>query len=137
MLDGIFTYEPGHNAFGIDEFEYEVCNVNCPNDCQKATVTITLNGLTEKGDCWIPNVLTPNGNGKNDALIIPCTQNFPNNELTVFNRWGDKVFSTVGYQNDWKGTMNGEDLPVGTYYYVLKLNNTAGEVLSGYIYLQR
>ena len=137
MIDGIFTYEPNHNAFGIDEFEYEVCNVNCANDCQKATVTITLNGLTEKGDCWIPNVLTPNGNGKNDALTIPCTQNFPNNELMVFNRWGDKVYSTVGYQNDWEGTYNGNDLPAGTYYYIFKLDTNDADPAQGFFTIVR
>lgn len=137
MVDGIFTYEPNHNAFGIDEFEYEVCNVNCPDDCQRAVVTITLNGLTEKGDCWIPNVLTPNGNGKNDALTIPCTQNFPNNELMVFNRWGDKVYSTVGYQNDWKGTYNGNDLPAGTYYYIFKLDTDDADPAQGFFTIVR
>ena len=122
MIDGMFTYQPDFNAFGVDEFEYEVCNVNCIDDCQKAIVTISINGLTDKGDCWIPNVLTPNGNGKNDVLIIPCTQSFPNNELMIFNRWGDKVFTTKGYQNDWEGTYNGNDLPAGTYYYIFKLD---------------
>jgi gliding motility-associated-like protein len=137
MLDGIFTYEPNHNAYGVDEFEYEVCNVNCPDDCQRATVTITLNGLNEKGECWIPNVLTPNGNGKNDALTIPCVQNFPNNELMVFNRWGDKVFSIVGYQNDWEGTHNGNTLPAGTYYYIFKVDTDDADPAQGFFTIIR
>jgi len=40
----------------------------------------------------------------------------------IFNRWGDKVFTTKGYQNDWEGTYNGNDLPAGTYYYIFKLD---------------
>ncbi len=137
MFDGIFTYEPNHNAYGVDEFEYEVCNVNCPDDCQRATVTITLNGLNEKGECWIPNVLTPNGNGKNDALTIPCVENFPNNELMIFNRWGDKVFSTVGYNNDWEGTHNGNTLPAGTYYYIFKVDTDDADPAQGFFTIIR
>ncbi|HFC01224.1 MAG TPA: T9SS type B sorting domain-containing protein, partial [Phaeodactylibacter sp.] len=137
MNDGIFTYEPRHNAYGIDQFEYEVCNVNCPTECKKATVNIKLNGLNAAGDCWIPNVLTPNGNGKNDALIIPCTENFPNNELSIFNRWGDKIFSTQRYQNDWEGKYKGKDLPAGTYYYIFKTNENDVEPLQGFITILR
>jgi gliding motility-associated-like protein len=137
MVDGIFTYEPNQNAFGIDEFEYEVCNVNCANDCQRAIVTVTLNGLNEKGECWIPNILTPNGNGRNDALTIPCAQDFPNNELIVFNRWGDKVYSTVAYQNDWEGTHRGNTLPAGTYYYIFKVDNDDADPAQGFITIIR
>ncbi len=137
MMDGIFTYVPNHNAFGVDQFEYEICNVNCPGSCETAVVTITLNGLTAKGECWIPNILTPNGNGKNDALIIPCTQQFPNNELSVFNRWGDKVYATEGYQNDWEGTFNGNDLPAGTYYYIFKTTENDADPIQGFITINR
>ncbi|MEM6964842.1 MAG: gliding motility-associated C-terminal domain-containing protein, partial [Bacteroidota bacterium] len=137
MVDGIFTYTPDQNAFGIDEFEYEVCNANCPNACETATVTITLNGLTEKGECWIPNVIAPNGNGKNDALIIPCTENFPNNELMIFNRWGDKVFGTTSYANDWEGTFKGKDLPAGTYYYIFKLDTDDNDPIQGFFTIVR
>ncbi|MFK7980951.1 MAG: gliding motility-associated C-terminal domain-containing protein, partial [Saprospiraceae bacterium] len=97
---------------------------------------ITLNGLNTKGECWIPNILTPNGNGKNDALIIPCTQQFPNNELNIFNRWGDKVYETRKYQNDWAGTHKGNPLPAGTYFYMLQLEEN-GEPLQGFITIFR
>jgi len=120
MSEGILNYVPRQNAFGTDQIVYQICNLNCPDECQKATVTIVLNGLTETGDCWIPNVITPNGNGKNDVLLIPCADQFSDNELTVFNRWGDKVYSTANYQNDWAATYKGRDLPAGTYYYMFK-----------------
>jgi len=137
MIDGIFSYTPNNNAFGVDQFEYEICNVNCPGSCEQGIVTITLNGLNEKGECWIPNVLTPNGNGKNDALIIPCTQQFPNNELNIFNRWGDKVYTTIGYQNDWEGTFNGNELPAGTYYYIFKTSDNDADPMQGFITISR
>ncbi|HPX06647.1 MAG TPA: gliding motility-associated C-terminal domain-containing protein, partial [Tenuifilaceae bacterium] len=73
----------------------------------------------------IPNVFTPNGDGKNDTWIVPREYLFPNMEVEVFNRWGSPVW--VGSGDDlakgWDGrTKGGNELPVGTYYYVLKYN---------------
>ena len=137
MADGIFNYTPSAGAFGTDDFEYELCNVNCPDNCETATVEITLNGLNAQGECWVPNILTPNGNGKNDELIIPCTPSFPNNELTIFNRWGDEVYATKGYKNDWRGTHDGNDLPAGTYYYIFKLDDNDADPLQGFFTIVR
>jgi gliding motility-associated-like protein len=68
----------------------------------------------------IPNVITPeNGDGKNDVFFIKNLDSNPNSQLTIFNRWGNEVYSNADYQNDW----NGDDLPHGTYYYVLLLQN--------------
>ena len=136
MIDGVFSYVPNNNAYGIDQFEYEVCNVNCADDCKSAMVTININGLNVKGECWVPNTITPNGNGKNDALVIPCVESFTNNELLIFNRWGDKVFGTTNYANDWTGTYNGSDLPSGTYYYILKLGDNV-EPIQGFFTIIR
>jgi gliding motility-associated-like protein len=66
---------------------------------------------------YLPNALTPNGDGSNDVFYIGNIELYPRNHLTIFNRWGSKVFDTVGYNNDW----DGGDLPVATYYYVLEL----------------
>lgn len=67
-------------------------------------------------------VMTPNGDGKNDLLIFKGLEAFPDNRLTVFNRWGNTVFEASGYQikgDAWDGTYDGEVLPAGTYFYVL------------------
>jgi gliding motility-associated-like protein len=60
-----------------------------------------------------PNVFTPNGDGQNEYFEIQNGQYY-DNTLSVFNRWGQKVFETTNYRNAWRGT----DLPEGTYYYV-------------------
>jgi len=119
--DGIFTYTPNHNAFGVDEFVYEVCNANCADDCKTATVKIAINGLNEAGECWV---------------LIPCADNFQDNELMVFNRWGDKVFEEANYQNNWDCTYRGNTLPAGTYYYVFKLGNNA-DPIQGFFTIMR
>jgi gliding motility-associated-like protein len=69
----------------------------------------------------IPNALTANGDGSNDVFYIYNIWLYPNNKLTVYNRWGSMVYETDGYVNNWDGTHKGEKLPVATYYYVLDL----------------
>jgi gliding motility-associated-like protein len=69
----------------------------------------------------IANLMTPNGDGYNDDFYIDKILYFPDNEVSIFNRNGQQVFSTTGYMNDWNGTYKGNPLPDGTYYYVVKL----------------
>jgi large repetitive protein len=63
---------------------------------------------------------------------------FPDNELIVFNRWGDIVFRASPYINNWQGVNSkGEDLPDGTYYYILRLNIGRGEIIRGDVTILR
>ena len=89
---GLFEYQPDAAFFGEDEFEYQICNINCEDECSTAVVRIKVNGRDQTGDCWVPNIITPNGDGDNDAFVIPCLDGYPNNEIRVYNRWGDLVF---------------------------------------------
>ena len=68
------------------------------------------------------NIITPNGDGMNDVFIIENIEHYPNAELTIFNRWGRKIYNTTGYQNNWGGGISGNLMPNSTYYYVLQLN---------------
>jgi hypothetical protein len=77
----------------------------------------------------IPNAFSPNGDGIHDTWGIwdisgvPINALFPQIEVEVFNRWGSRVFYSKGYEKPWNGkSINGGDLPVGTYYYVIKFN---------------
>lgn len=119
---GLFEYQPDAAFFGEDEFEYQICNINCEDECSTAVVRIKVNGRDQTGDCWVPNIITPNGDGDNDAFVIPCLDGYPNNEIRVYNRWGDLVYRKDGYANDWEGTFNGALLPSGTYFYILRLS---------------
>ncbi len=65
-------------------------------------------------DLTIPNVITPNGDGKNDKLVFPNLQFYPDNYLVIYNRWGKKVYEKQGYDNSWVPDVNS-----GTYYFVL------------------
>ncbi|HET6245367.1 MAG: gliding motility-associated C-terminal domain-containing protein [Bacteroidetes bacterium] len=77
-----------------------------------------------KADFMVFNLITPNGDGFNDTWFIEKIELFPENEVVVFNRNGQTVFSANSYDNSWNGTYNGTALPDGTYYYILKFTNT-------------
>ncbi|MFK7783041.1 gliding motility-associated C-terminal domain-containing protein [Psychroserpens sp.] len=91
----------------------------------------------------IYNEFSPNGDGANETFIIDCIETFPNNKLEIYNRWGNIVYTKKGYRNDWNGTSNGravlnesDQLPVGTYYYVIDLGD-GSEPRVGWLYLTR
>lgn len=89
------------------------------------------------------NEFSPNNDGDNDLFRIDCIENYPNNTLTVYNRYGVEVYRTRAYQNTWDGTANvnspinqDNKLPTGTYYYTLDLGD-GSRAKTGWIYLVR
>ncbi|MGM0624244.1 MAG: gliding motility-associated C-terminal domain-containing protein [Bacteroidota bacterium] len=72
-------------------------------------------------DCIsIPSSFTPNGDGFNDNWVIRNAYLFQECKLQVFNKWGNIVYETTGYNDPWDGKFQGEVLPSGTYYYIFK-----------------
>ncbi|MGW8315538.1 MAG: T9SS type B sorting domain-containing protein [Bacteroidales bacterium] len=67
------------------------------------------------------NVFSPNGDGVNDYFEIDFAENFPDMRVEIYSRWGDLLYSTVGYDSGsrWDGTTRGTEAPVGTYYYII------------------
>ena len=65
--------------------------------------------------------LTPNGDGVNDTWNIPCLEPYEN-EMQIYNRWGQLMYTKENYLNDWDGTYNNKPVPDGTYYYILRIN---------------
>ncbi len=68
------------------------------------------------------NVITPNGDGKNDVLFFDGLDKSQERKLVIFDRRKKVVYQSEEYQNDWAGTHNGSQLPSGTYYYILTVN---------------
>jgi gliding motility-associated-like protein len=93
-------------------------------------------------DFFIPEGFSPNNDGINDVLVIRGIQQFLYNDFTVFNRWGNLVYKAHRYLNTWDGTssfgitIGTDELPVGTYFYVLDLGD-GSKVYKGTIYLNR
>ncbi|WP_257669953.1 T9SS type B sorting domain-containing protein, partial [Parapedobacter tibetensis] len=71
----------------------------------------------------IPNLFTPNGDGLNDRFVIRNLLQYSSRELLVLNRWGNQVYKSTNYNNDW----DGGSLSEGTYYYILRVRNDNGE----------
>lgn len=90
----------------------------------------------------IPVAISPNGDGLNDVFIIDGLEDYPENTLVVFNRWGDIVFRESPYMNSWGGESTADlqigknELPDGTYFYHLRVKDQP-EVLKGSIIIKR
>ncbi len=105
--------------------------------------------VSSADDVEVFNVVTPNGDGIHDVLTINGLENFPNNTIKIYNRWGVLVYVTKAYNtsgNVFDGTSNGRitvdkdnKLPVGTYFYILDYEVAVEgmKTISGYIYINR
>lgn len=74
----------------------------------------------------LPNVITANNDGINDFFIIDEAPIFPNNQLFIFNRWGNKIFEMNGYDNSFGGI----DIQDGTYFYIFNYDTTSSNSIS-------
>ena len=145
--DGTFTYTPNQNYNGFDEFTYTACDDD--NNCYEATVTIIVVPTTDD-TLDIPAGFSPNGDNVNDTFHIENIDQYPDNNLKIFNRWGNIVYETDGYNSssEWNGTTDaggvvvGSKVPEGTYFYVLDPGKSTlnpeitPEVKSGYIVIK-
>ncbi|WP_188563532.1 T9SS type B sorting domain-containing protein [Hymenobacter frigidus] len=141
--DGTYpvTWTPatGLTFFGNDQLR--------PSASPTVTTTYTLSAgaggcadsdevtVTVRPPIRIPNAFTPNGDGRDDTWQIEFIEQFPDNTVTVFNRWGNRIFSADNYSraNEWRGDINGQPAPVGTYYYVVITKGPLGKSYSGSI----
>jgi gliding motility-associated-like protein len=83
---------------------------------------------------------TPNGDGVNDTWVIPHAFEYGDKiEIQVFNRWGQRLFYRRGYggSNEWDGTYKGKPVPVGTYYYIITLDDGKSEPFTGTVTIIR
>ena len=117
------------------------CGVGLPSanffvsidDCQEEVVPI---------DFYIPEGFSPNADGINDLFVIRGINDYQNNAIIIYNRWGNKVYEVMPYINGWDGKctfgvqVGTDELPTGTYFYLLNLGNGSA-VIKGWIYLNR
>lgn len=115
-LDNSFTYIPDDPYCDRqDVFTYVACT---PNGCDTATVTVFIHCL----ELTVFNAVSPNNDGQNDYFHIAKIDEFPDNHLWIYNRWGQLVFDKASYRNGaWPLSWGDDtDLPDGTYYYILE-----------------
>ena len=131
---GTFVLNLMPSEFGTSVVTYQLCSTDCPDLCDTSTLTITV---AQSENPFVPNTVTPNGDGANDDLVFDIItfsdpDDIPDNELIIFNRWGDIIYEAKPYTNNWNGlNQDGQPVPEGTYYYVLRLNISRGEIIRG------
>lgn len=122
-----------------DGSKYELLMLKNRYGCD-STVYLKLTVLSSA--VTIPEVFSPNGDDKNAFFRIKNIERYPRNHIMIFNRWGNLMYDGKPYMNQWDGKnyfnpkVGGNDLPVGTYFYILDLGD-GSEAIRGYIYLNR
>jgi gliding motility-associated-like protein/uncharacterized repeat protein (TIGR01451 family) len=129
--DGTVTYTPLPGFTGEDSFRYSVSDME---GYQTNIALVTINANFFK--LSIANTFTPNGDGINDYFNIVGLNQYAENDLTIFNRWGSEIYRKQNYANNWSG----EGLGEGTYFYLLKVKRKGSqqfEVFKGWVLLKR
>lgn len=139
--DFAINYKPEIGFSGTDEFEYQICDTF--ENCDDATVFVVVS----ESRFFIPDAFSPNNDGINDYFEILGIDLYEGNSLEIFNRWGNRVYRADNYGIStsplfWDGksntgfTLGDDDLPTGTYFYVLNLGNGEKRIV-GSVYLDR
>jgi gliding motility-associated-like protein len=110
--------------------------VTAQDGVTKNTYTVTVYRPVAANAITASNIMSPNGDGKNDAWVIKDINLYPNNNVNVYDRGGRVVYSKHGYTNDWTGTLRGAPLAEGTYYYTVELDPKL-PVIKGFITILR
>jgi len=117
----------------IGQYPIIVSGASSPN----YTITYVQGILNVIPQFVVPTVFTPNGDGINDTWVIKDLAPFPDCTVQVFTRWGQSIYTSIGYGIPWDGTYKGATLPAGTYYYIINVKNDEDTVLSGYVAIVR
>ncbi len=125
-------------------------NIKNPRANPESTTVYTLRvigtgGCTAQGsvkvvvlkDIFIPNVFSPNGDGKNDQWVIRNIASYTGTKVQIFNRYGQKVFQSDNFISPWDGLLAGKSLPLGNYYYILDLANKSKSRYKGSVTILR
>ncbi|MVN21798.1 Ig-like domain-containing protein [Mucilaginibacter arboris] len=96
---------------------YQVTVSNASGCSAKSSITINVTDDYSMIDA--ANILTPNGDGKNDTWIVKNLDLYPDNTVSIFDKGGRKLLEVKHYNNDWDGSFQGSPLAEGTYYYVI------------------
>jgi len=125
----IDTNDDNDEWLTIDEIDFNEDGIE-PDDCDFDGTPNYLD--VDPCDLFIPEGFSPNGDGTNDVFEIENVPAGLTYSIEIFNIWGDKVYQSEKYKNDW----DGGSLPTGTYYYVVKFSQTLSDK-SGYLTLWR
>lgn len=112
------TTDANPTVIGLMNDQYFFLQVTDANGC--VSIDSVLISIIPEID--IPDGFTPNGDNMNETWIIGNVEMYPNIVVEIYNRWGELLFRSEGYNEPWDGRFNGDPLPIGTYYYVIDIN---------------
>jgi gliding motility-associated-like protein len=134
-IDATYTnvsWDNGSSDFSIELLSNATVNVTAldPNGCD-ASGTYTLD-LPECANLVVPNIFSPTNDSFNEVFQLVfagdgSTTAVENYSIQIFNRWGTMVFESTDPDNNWNGTINGNDASTGVYYYVVNAEYANGE----------
>jgi gliding motility-associated-like protein len=137
--NGTISYRPQDGFVGTDSLQYEVCDSGLPSRCDITTVVF----IVDYPDFKIYNAVSPNNDNLNDYWRINGIEDYPQNQIRIYDRFNNLVFETKGYNNEsnnWTGQSNHglskSNLPEGTYFYTVLLGDGSGPI-SGFVVLKR
>lgn len=114
-----------------------------PNETTVYTVTTVVNGCTYEDALTVEvvrlvrpvNTFSPNGDGINDTWEVPELRSYPQADVSIYDRWGQRVFHSIGYREPFDGA----GLPTATYYWYIQLNDVKGhsDPYTGYVTIVR
>jgi len=122
------SYDPVASADTSTEYYVQVTGENGCVTTDSVMVTVTK-GAGKMATFPVPNAFTPNGDGNNDCFGITYRGYVGEFEMSVFNRWGERVFHTKNQSDCWDGTFNGKPLPAGTYVYMIRAFALCGDAV--------
>jgi gliding motility-associated-like protein len=109
---------PQHQYSDTGSYNVTLIVTNSEGCTDTFTVVVTVIELP----VFVPNVFTPNADGFNDFLVFAALEQFPESKLWVYNRWGNLLYNSNDYKNDW----DGDNATDGVYYFILEVNHPSG-----------
>jgi gliding motility-associated-like protein len=142
VKNSVFGFAVSSNSTIVSDTSNTGNNPDTNNNgtCNESADNIPTTLIIPNSALFVPQGFSPNGDGKNDTWVI---QGLPSeNTVTIFNRWGQKVYYMENYDNTWNGypnvtgTLGNDKLPQGTYYYIIEFKQNDNKPLNGFLILQ-
>lgn len=129
-----YAWSTGDSSQDLDNLEIGTYSlvVTDANGCQQSAVNLKVENCDNVGTCYeeVRNIITPNNDGANDYFVISCAPD-DENELFIYDRWGNLVFAQKNYDNLWDGVdQDGDALPENSYMWVINVVGTGGQITS-------
>ena len=132
-----YEWQDGITSSYYNVREPGIYSLSVSNSC--GTSESSINIITGQCKLWMPNAFSPNNNGKNDVFRVKWVYPVKEFKMQVFSRWGQLIFQSNNMNTGWNGTLNGEEMPEGSYVWMIKMtdNNNIKESYNGTVILIR